>query len=139
MCHPVFPALYALLLTPLSKRSLTQDALLSATDWAFLHFHQARLGDIRRTRRLIAFAAQAAEHPAGSIPQQTQDWTQAKATYNFLDNPHVTFQAVASPHWQGTRQQCSPGQYLILEDTTEISWQKNRQVQDTAPVGKGTT
>jgi hypothetical protein len=139
MCHPIFPALYALLLAPLTKRSLAQDALLSATDWAFLHFHKARLGDIRRTRRLLAFAAQAAEHPAGSIPQQTQDWTAAKATYNFLDNPHVTFQAVASPHWQWTRQQCSPGQYLILEDTTEISWQKNRQVQDTAPVGKGTT
>ena len=81
-------------------------------------------------------AAAAAEHPAGSIPQQAQDWTQAKATYNLLDNQHLTFQAVASPHWERTRQ-CSPGRYLILEDTTEASWRQNRQVQDTAPVGNG--
>lgn len=136
MCHPLFPAVYALLFTPLTKRALSEDALLSPQDWAAVQFQDASLGDVRRTQRLLTYAAQAAQHPSGSIPQQTQDWTQAKATYNLLDNDHVTFQAVASPHWQRTRQ-CDPGQYFILEDTSEISWRKGRQIEDTAPLGNG--
>jgi hypothetical protein len=138
MCYPLWTAVHALLFAPISKRALAQarEALLSPQDWAFRHFHDARLGDVRRTRRLLAFAAQAAQHPSGSIPQQTQDWTDAKAVYNLLDNAQVTFQAIAAPHWERTRQ-CAPGCYLILEDTTEISWRKGRQVQDTAPVGNG--
>jgi Transposase DNA-binding/Transposase Tn5 dimerisation domain len=136
MCHPVWPAIHALLFAPLPKQVVAQTALLDAQEWAECHFQDAQLGDVRRTRRLIHFAAQAAEHPAGSIPQQTQDWSDAKATYNLLDNARVTFQAVASPHWQHTRD-CPPGRYLILEDTTEVAWRKGRLVEDTAPLGNG--
>lgn len=125
----------AVLTLPLRRRRLTPDAL-PAFDWATREFADARLGDRRRTDRLVSFAAQIAENPTGSIPQQTGSWADAKAAYDFLDNPHVCFSAIASPHWQHTRD-CPPGRYLILEDTTEIAWRLGRQIDGAAPLGNG--
>jgi hypothetical protein len=126
---------FAAMTTPAPRGRQTRAALPSS-DWASQEFADARLGDSRRTDRLITFAAQVAENPTGSIPQQAGCWADAKAAYDFLDNPHVSFTAIASPHWQQTRN-CQPGRYLILGDTTEVAWRLGRQIDGAGPLGNG--
>ena len=38
-----------------------------------LHFGEAQLGDVRRTRRLVRAADAIVQHPGGTLPQKLQD------------------------------------------------------------------
>jgi hypothetical protein len=106
-------------------------------DWAARHFGDADLGDVRRNRRLVTYAAAAAADPSGSIAQQCGgDWNDTKAAYALFDNDHVTFTAVCTPHWQTTRQ-TPPGCYLLLGDTTEVDFGSHRDLADASALGNG--
>lgn len=130
-----FLVLSTLLNAPPLRLYQPDDDVLTPEQWARQHFGEAQLGDRRRTRRLLRFAAQAAEHPSGSIPQQTQSWADAKAAYRLFDADGVTFTAVASPHWANTRDR-EPGRYLVVGDTTEIDF-SGHDVEGLAPLGNG--
>jgi hypothetical protein len=106
--------------------------------WAITQFATARLGHAGRTARLVALAEQVARDPSSSLPRQTQTWGDLKAAYRLLDRPEVTFQAVATPHWQRTRTQAERGRFLIVDDTTEIDYGAKRQAVGLGPVGRGT-
>src|SRR5688572_1894521 len=45
---------------------------LDVTKWAQEQFGTCQLGDVRRTRRAVKFAAQAAANPSGHTPEQTE-------------------------------------------------------------------
>lgn len=97
-------------------------ALFLDTDqWARQQFGSCDFGDVRRTRRLVKFAAQVAGEPDASTPGQTEKWADLKAAYRLIDNDKVPFDAIASPHWQATRQQTT-GTDLIACDTTEVNF-----------------
>ena len=104
--------------------------------WAQTHFAGAQLGDRRRSARLVTVAAQIAADPLASLPGQTETWADLKAAYRLFDAPEVTFQAIATPHWQLTRQGPS-GRTLILDDTTELDFGAHRQIEGLGPVGSG--
>jgi Transposase DNA-binding/Transposase Tn5 dimerisation domain len=105
--------------------------------WAEMNFATADLGDLRRTKRLMILAAQVEADPSGSFPDQTGNWNDLRAAYNLFDCEDVTFEAVATPHWEHTKS--TPGEcLLILEDTTEIDYGPQRKVKDLSPVGSGT-
>jgi hypothetical protein len=104
--------------------------------WAEEQFGRCQLGDQRRTKRLVKVAAQVANHPAGSLPQQTANWGDLKAAYRLFDADDVTFEAVATPHWENTRR-CGPGRYLVLGDTTELDFGKHRDIAGLGPTGNG--
>jgi Transposase DNA-binding/Transposase DDE domain len=106
--------------------------------WATTQFANAELGDIRRTRRLVILATQIAADPSGSFPQQTESWNDLRAAYNLFDCPEVTFQAIASPHWELTKTTIE-SRLLIIEDTTEIDYGPTRKVADLSPIGSGTS
>jgi hypothetical protein len=106
--------------------------------WATTQFATAQLGHSGRTARLVALAEQIACDPSSSLPHATQTWGDLKAAYRLLDRPEVTFQAVATPHWQRTRQEAGQGRFLILDDTTEIDYGAKRQATGLGPVGRGT-
>jgi hypothetical protein len=110
---------------------------LDTKTWAKKQFGDCELGDKRRTKRLSQMAEQIANNPAGSFPDQMERWGDVKAAYRLFDQEDVTFKAVASPHWEATRRQES-GRYLILNDTTEIDFGKDRKVKGLGPTGKGT-
>lgn len=105
-------------------------------EWATMHFGDAKLGDKRRTDRLVKVAAQAAADPAASIPKQTETWADTKAAYRLFDVQDVTFEAVAQAHWD-LRQQCGPGRFAILSDTTDLDFGKHRQLTGVGPTGNG--
>src|SRR5207249_4994789 len=104
--------------------------------WARAQFAAADLGDRRRTARLITVAAQIAADPSASLPDQTETWPDLKAAYGLFNAEEVTFQAIAAPHWDRTRQAAS-GRSLILDDTTELDFGATRQIEGLGPVGSG--
>lgn len=106
--------------------------------WANTQFATAQLGDRRRTARLVTLALQIAHDPSSSLPRETETWGDLKAAYRLLDRPEATFQAVAAPHWQLTREQAERGRFLIVDDTTEIDYGSKRQATGLGPVGRGT-
>jgi len=105
--------------------------------WAYTQFATAKLGDRRRTQRLVTLATQIAGDPSSSLPKQTQHWSDLKSAYRLLDRPEATFEAIAAPHWQLTTDQAKADRFLILDDTTEIDFGPKRQATGLGPVGSG--
>jgi hypothetical protein len=109
---------------------------LDPMKWAEQQFGTCELGDARRTRRAVHFAAQIAADPDASTPLQTETWSELKAAYRLIDEEDVTFAALAGGHWKRTRDRSS-GTYLILGDTTELDFGMSRQIDGIRPVGNG--
>lgn len=107
---------------------------LQASAWAERQFGACDLGDGRRVKRLLRLAEAAAEKPDASTPQQTEDWADCKAVYRLFARPEVTFEAVIAPHCAGTRA-AAPQVALILNDTTEINYGQERQIEGAGRVG----
>ncbi len=113
-----------------------ESSTIDARTWAEQQFGSCDLGDQRRTKRLMEVAAKAAENPSASFPQQFASWGDLKAAYRLFDCEHVTFEAIATPHWESTRAR-SAGRYLAIGDTTEMDFGIHRQVEGLAPTGNG--
>jgi hypothetical protein len=110
--------------------------VLDTNQWAQQQFGACDLGDVRRTRRLVEFAAQVAADPDATTPWQIERWSDLKAAYRLMDNEQVTFDAVAAAHWQLTRQR-QQGDWLIACDTTEIDFGPTNQALGLGPLGSG--
>jgi hypothetical protein len=108
----------------------------NAREWAELQFGQVCLGDTRRTKRLVEVAANMADDPAGSLARQSETWADTKAAYRLFDAEDVTFEAVSEGHWN-LRHQCGAGTFLIISDTTELDYGKDRQIEGVGPTGNG--
>ena len=91
--------------------------------WAEQNFGSCELGDVRRTRRAVQYAALVAAKPEGSTPMQVEKWSDLKAVYGMLANEQVTFAALTQPHFALTREQCSQHPHvLLIDDTTEVNF-----------------
>ena len=110
--------------------------VLDAQTWATTQFAAADLHDKRRTVRLVLLATQITAHPSGSFPEQTESWNDLRAAYNLFDTEEVTFQAIATPHWELTKG-TKGERLLIIADTTEIDYGPTAQVTGLSPVGSG--
>jgi hypothetical protein len=108
----------------------------SVTEWAQLNFGTCELGDKRRTRRLVQVAEQVSNHPSASLPNQIERWSDLKAAYRLFDSDQVTFEAIARPHWELTKQSAK-GRCLVIGDTTEFDFGKNREIAGLGPTGNG--
>ena len=64
----------------------------------------------------------------GSIPFVCQDWANTKAAYRFFSNGRVSEEDIMSGHFQATRSRftASDGPILVLQDTTEFTYQRER-------------
>jgi hypothetical protein len=110
---------------------------LDIGQWAEQQFGTCELGDQRRTKRMVKFAAQAAAKPDAATPKQTERWCDCKAAYRLFDQDDVTFDAVIAPHCAATRA-VGPGTWLVIDDTTEISFGYDRDLPGVGRVGKFT-
>ena len=108
----------------------------SVTDWAQLNFGTCELGDKRRTSRLVQVAEQIGNHPSASLPNQFEEWSDLKAAYRLFDGDKVTFEAIARPHWELTKQ-AAKGRCLVIGDTTEFDFGKDREIKGIGPTGNG--
>jgi len=105
---------------------IMETLLLPSRAWAEAEFSGACLGDARRGRRLVDVSARLAEHPQGMLPRTFSGWGELKAAYRMLENEEVTYEKVIDPHGQRVRRACQePGEYLMIEDTTELNYWKH--------------
>jgi len=121
-----------------SERMCT-SSWLSPAEWAQTEFSFARLGDQRRTKRLVRIAEALAMNPDGTLPQAMDNWAELKAAYRFLNQSGVSFESIGASHWQRTVDACrQPGEYLIIEDTTALDYTKRDATEGLGPIGDGT-
>jgi hypothetical protein len=109
----------------------------SVNEWAQLNFGGCELGDKRRTDRLVQVAEEVANNPSASLPNQIEKWGDLKAAYRLFDGDEVTFEAIARPHWELTKQ-LAKGRTLVIADTTEIDFGRFREIEGVGPTGNGT-
>lgn len=99
-----------------------------ATSWvdrelAGSTFRDKRLGD--RLRTLMTQMAGAVGEP---LPLACQDWASTKAAYRFLSNGAVSEVEILRGHFEATRDRvaATSGPILVVQDTTEFSYKRNR-------------
>jgi hypothetical protein len=63
-----------------------------------------------------------------TVPTACQDWASTKAAYRFFSNPRVDESTILAGHFAATksRMAAAKGPILILHDTTEFSFQRDR-------------
>ena len=103
-------------------------------------FAQAQLGDLRRTKRLVALTKQLCRHPGGTLPQKLHVPKDLRALYRLCNSRHVTHQAVVQTARQATLQQIQShaGDVLILHDSTELDYTSQSALREQlGQIGKG--
>ena len=112
---------------------------LQTKQWAEQTFADAPLGDVRRARRAAGLAAAMAARPGHSIPNLQKTPYDIKAAYTLLDRPESTPDALQAPHRQAVRGRMAATDqtFLILEDTSELTWPGNLPVVGLGPIGSG--
>ena len=114
-------------------------SILQTPDWAEQTFAPAPLGDRRRAQRAAHVAAAMARQPGRSIPALFDSPYEVKAAYTLLDRPEATPDRLQQPHRDAVaRRLKTPGQtFLLIEDTSEMSWSGNQPVAGLGPIGLG--
>lgn len=127
----------------MERRGFGMEAVMSTVvwdpmAWAEREFGECQLGDRRRVERLKKVAAQVAVRPDGSTPDQFEIWSDLKATYRLFNCGDVSFQGILEPHCRHTREDCRPGDVmLILNDTTELDYTTHRKTRGLGVIGNG--
>lgn len=104
-----------------------------------LHFSEAQLGDVRRTRRLVQVADAIVQHPGGTLPQKIHDPTPLDALYRLANRKEVTHDAVLEPHRQRTLRAMreAAGPVLLIHDTTELDYTSLSSLTGLGQIGNG--
>ena len=104
--------------------------LLPSSQWAQLEFGDAPLHDARYSKRLVNIGDRLATQPGGTLPQAFAEWAELKGAYRFFADARNGFEQIQNPHRQRVRQQCcSPGEYLLIEDTSRLDF-TGRNIED---------
>src|SRR5688500_1683029 len=104
--------------------------------WAEEQFAGAKLTDIRRVARAQTIAEAMAVHPGRSIPQLCDSPYAVKETYNLCKHEEATPENLQTGHRVLVREAMrQPGVYLLVEDTTELSWSGKHAIAGLGPIG----
>jgi len=118
----------------------TNDTTLGtnwAEQWAARNFGGCRLGDARRTKRLVKTAELVLQNPTASFASLDGQWKNAKGAYRLFANEDVTFEAIVEPHCKNTRESIRGKHCLLLCDTSEVILAKLREIVDGGDLGRG--
>ena len=82
--------------------------------------------DARLEQRLHRLVGQMDRSLGASLPFACQDWASTKAAYRFFSNERVSEAQILSGHFASTRERvrASDGPILVLQDTTEFTFQR---------------
>lgn len=107
-------------------------------DWSQRQFGGANLSDVRRVHRLVKVGQAMAENPGASIPELCQSPYDVKATYQLFKHPESTPENLQAGHRKLVRTRIrEQGVWLLVEDTSELSWVTKRPIPGLGPVGSG--
>lgn len=111
---------------------------LEIISWAQRNFKELSLGDTRRVRRVIDIAQHLATFPGKSIPQLFDNVYAIKATYDLFKHKKATPKNLQKGHQDLVYSELeNPGTYLLIEDTSELSWSGNIPVKGLGAIGAG--
>ncbi len=114
--------------------------LYPPAQWAQMEFGGVKLHDLRYAKRLVSIGDQLAATPGGTLPQAFPDWAELKGAYRFFSDARNGLDQIQSVHRQRVLEQCcSPGEYLLIEDTSKLDF-TGRSCEDmgfTSPGGRG--
>lgn len=96
--------------------------------WLDTELDGCDLADQRLTKRLRNVLTQLGGAMGQSIPLACQDWANTKAAYRFISNDRVSEAEILAGHfWStGERVAAHDGLILMLHDTTEFSYRRER-------------
>jgi len=108
------------------------DGSTIAVGFGERHFGKARLGDKRRTRRLVRTAELMMQHPGGPLTEKLNERKNLVALYRLLDEEDVTHRRVIQPHLAQTLElmQAAEGVVLLVHDTTELDYSHCSQMAE---------
>ena len=96
--------------------------------WIDCELAGCRLGDERLDKRLRLLVERMDGAMGESIPLACQDLANTKAAYRFFSNERVSEGEILRGHFEATRSRfaATKGPILVLQDTTEFSYQRKR-------------
>ena len=104
-------------------------------------FGAAKLGDRRRTERLVHTFDRMRSHPGGTLPDKLASPPELRGLYRLCDADEVTHETVLAPARDYTLAQVSAcsGDVLLLHDATELDYTTLTSLaDDLGQIGKGT-
>ena len=104
-----------------------------------VNFSNAKLGDARRTQRLVRTADLMRRRPGGSLPQKLRNPKDLRAFYRLMDCDKVTHETILASHRKATHEMISKMQstVLVLHDATELDFTTRRSLDDLGQIGNG--
>jgi Transposase DNA-binding len=106
--------------------------------WAVQNFATIELSDVRRVRRVVTIAEAMATQPGRSIPQLFATPYEVKAAYTLFRQAEATPDTLQAGHRAAVKAEMKqPGVYLLIEDTTTLSWSGKQPIPGLGPVGSG--
>lgn len=96
--------------------------------WVEREIEACEFPDQRLKTRFGKLLTQLGERIGAALPAACQDWAATKAAYRFFDNPRVDESIILAGHFAATKSRiaAAKGPILILHDTTELSFQRER-------------
>src|SRR5262249_17613824 len=97
-------------------------------DWVDRELDGGVFPDQRLKARLGKLLGDLGQRIGGTIPAACQDWAATKAAYRFFSNTRVDESIILAGHFAATQTRfaASTGTVLVLHDTTEFSFRRDR-------------
>jgi hypothetical protein len=104
------------------------------------NFGNAKLGDKRRTSRLVKLVDQMCLRPGGSLPQKFRNPADLQAFYRLMKCDDVTHEAILLSHRQATMEKIAAcdSPVLVIHDSTELDYTTHRSLDGLGQIGSGT-
>jgi hypothetical protein len=103
-------------------------------------FASVELGDERLNKRLSLLAERLMDSPQSSIQSACRSWDETMGAYRFLGNAEVEADAILESHRDALEGRIGveePGEDLLyIQDTTELDYTSQKQMEGTGPLGK---
>lgn len=94
----------------------------SATDWAEDEFGDAQFGDVRRTRRLVALAAEVAQQPAGTVTGACRSSASKEGAFRWLESRAVSLEPLAMAVQRSALRRCAALKRVVVPiDATSLT------------------
>ena len=112
--------------------------LQPAPQWAQETFGHAKLGDRRRTQRLVRLAESMASNIGASIVKACLNPADSEGAYRLIRNEHVAPNAIAEAGFQSIAEQTKKYPLMLaLEDTTSLNYAHSTLVGELGHLNSG--
>jgi len=108
----------------------------SPMDWAEEEFCNAKIGDARRSKRLITIGRDFYARPQSNIPQACGSRAKTKAAYRFMENKNNTMEKIHKSHYEATLNRIMQEKVVLaVQDTTTLNYSTHPATENLGLIG----